>query len=187
MTVLRRDKLRAQRQHLAVADANQCGAQHDMVIFALARASKSGATLRTLNLVRVVEFRPIQCQKATPVENLERLKGLILLHLIKRYVESGVNVLTIDAIQLFSNMIVRWQFADAEQRPTRIFAVRLMESSLMLKKRRRLHEKSRKRCHRDIDEGVLFVAAVARVCDGVESFSQFSNEMIDHQFHAGVS
>ena len=114
MTVLRRDKLRAQRQHLAVADANQCGAQHDMVIFGLAKASKSGATLRTLNLVRVVEFRPIQCQKATPVENLERLKGLILLHLIKRYVESGVNVLTIDAIQLFSNMIVSWQFADAE-------------------------------------------------------------------------
>ena len=114
MTVLRRDKLRAQRQHLAVADANQCGAQHDMVIFGLARASKSGATLWTLNLVRVVEFRPIQCQQAAPVENLERLKGLILLHLIQRYVESGVNVLTIDAVQLFSNMIVSWQFADAE-------------------------------------------------------------------------
>ena len=57
----------------------------------------------------------------------------------------------------------------------------------MLKKRRRLNEKYRKRRHRDIDEGVLFVAAVARVCDVVESFSQFANEMIDHQFHAGVS
>ena len=57
----------------------------------------------------------------------------------------------------------------------------------MFKKRRRLHEKSRKRCHRKFDEGELFVAAVARVCDVVESFSQFANEMIDHQFHAGVS
>ena len=114
IAVLRRDKLRSQRQHLAVADANQCGAQHDMVIFGLAGASKSGATLWTLNLVRVVEFRAIQCQKAAPVENLERLKGLILLHLIKRYVESGVNILTVDAVQLFSNMIVSWQSADAE-------------------------------------------------------------------------
>ena len=114
IAVLRPDKLRAQRQHLAVANANQCGAQHDMVIFGLARASKSGATLRTLNLVGVVEFRAIQCQQAAPVENLERLKCLILLHLIKRYVESGVNLLTIDAVQLFSNMIVSWQFADAE-------------------------------------------------------------------------
>ena len=114
IAVLRRDKLRSQRQHLAVADANQCGAQHDMVIFALARASKSGATLWTLNLVRVVELRPIQCQKAAPVENLERLKGLIFLHLIKRYVESRVNILTVDSVQLLSNMIVSWQFADAE-------------------------------------------------------------------------
>ena len=57
----------------------------------------------------------------------------------------------------------------------------------MLQKRRRLHEKSRKRCHRDIDEGILFVAAVARVRDLEESFSQFANEMIDHQFHAGVA
>ena len=114
ITVLRRDKLRAQRQHIAVADVNQCGAQHDMVIFGLARASKSRATLRTLNLVRVVEFRPIQCHKAAPVENLERLKVLIFLHLIKRYVESGVNILTVDAVQLFSNMIVSWQFADVE-------------------------------------------------------------------------
>ena len=65
--------------------------------------------------------------------------------------------------------------------------MRLMERSLMLQKRRRLYEKSRKRCHRDIDEGILFFAAVARVCDVVESFSQFANEMIDHQFHAGVS
>ncbi len=114
IAVLRRDKLRAQRQHLAVADANQCGAQHDMVIFGLARASKSDAAVRTLNLVRVVEFRAIQCQQAATVENLERLKGLILLHLIKRYVESGVNLLTIDSVQLLSNMIVSWQFADAE-------------------------------------------------------------------------
>ena len=60
IAVLRRDELRAQRQHLAVADANQCGGQHDMVIFGLARAPKSCATLRTLNLVRVVEFRAIQ-------------------------------------------------------------------------------------------------------------------------------
>ena len=57
----------------------------------------------------------------------------------------------------------------------------------MFQKRRRLHEKSRKRCHRDIDEGILFVAAVARVWDVVESFSQFANEMIDHQFHVGES
>ena len=57
----------------------------------------------------------------------------------------------------------------------------------MFKKLRRLNEKSRKRCHRDIDKGVLFVAAVARVCDLVESFSQFANEMSDHQFHVGVS
>ena len=114
IAVLRRDKLRAQRQHLAVTDANQCGAQHDMVIFGLARASKPDAAVRTLNLVRVVEFRAIQCQQAAPVENLERLKGLILLHLIKRYVESGVNLLTIDSVQLLSNMIVSWQFADAE-------------------------------------------------------------------------
>ena len=57
----------------------------------------------------------------------------------------------------------------------------------MFQKRRRLHEKSRKRCHRDIDEGILFVVAVARVCDLEESFSQFANEMIDHQFHVGVS
>ena len=114
IAVLRGDKLRSQRQHLAVSDADQCGAQHDMVIFGLARASKSGAALRTLNLVRVVEFRPIQCHKAAPVENLERLKCLIFLHLFQRYVESGVNILTIDAVQLFSNMIVSWQFADAE-------------------------------------------------------------------------
>ena len=112
--VLRRDKLRAQRQHLAVTDTNQCGAQHDMVLFGLARAPKSGAALRTLNLIRVVEFRAIQCQKAAPVENLEWLKGLIFLHLIERYVESGVNILTVDAVQLFSNMIVSWHFADAE-------------------------------------------------------------------------
>ena len=114
MTVLRRDKLRTQRQHFAVADANQCGTQHDMVIFALARASKSGATLWALNLVRVVKFRSIQCQMAVPVENLERLKGLIFLHLIERYVESGANILTVDGVQLFSNLIVSWQFADAE-------------------------------------------------------------------------
>ena len=69
IAVLRGDKLRSQRQHLAVSDADQCGAQHDMVIFGLARASKSGAALRTLNLVRVVEFRPIQCHKAAPIEN----------------------------------------------------------------------------------------------------------------------
>ncbi len=112
--VLRRDKLRAQRQHLAVADANQGGAQHDMVIFGLARASKSGATLRTLNLVGVVKFRAIQCQKAAPVENLERLKCLIFLHLFQRYVESRVDILTVDSVQLLSNMIVSWQFADAE-------------------------------------------------------------------------
>ena len=112
--VLRRDKLLPQRQHLAVADANQCGAQHDMVIFGLARASKSGATLWALNLVRVVKFRSIQCQKAATVENLERLKGLIFLHLFQRYVESRVNILTVDSIQLLSNMIVSWQFADAE-------------------------------------------------------------------------
>ena len=37
----------------------------------------------------------------------------------------------------------------------------------MLKKKRRLNEKYRKRRHRDIDEGVLFVAAVARVRDVV--------------------
>ncbi len=114
IAVLRRDKLRAQRQHLAVADANQGGAQHDMVIFGLARASKSGATLRTLNLVGVVKFRAIQCQQAAPVENLERLKCLIFLHLFQRYVESRVDILTIDSVQLLSNMIVSWQFADAE-------------------------------------------------------------------------
>ena len=114
ITVLRRDKLRTQRQNVSVADANQGGAQHDMVIFALTRASKSGATLRTLNLVRVVEFRAIQFHKAAPVENLERLKGLIFLHLIKCYVESRVNILTVDSIQFLSNMIVSWQFADAE-------------------------------------------------------------------------
>ena len=57
----------------------------------------------------------------------------------------------------------------------------------MFQKRRRLNEKNRKRCHRNIDEGVLFVATVARVCDVAESFSQFGNEMIDHQFHVGVS
>ena len=114
IAVLRRDKLRAQRQHLTVTDANQCGAQHDMVIFGLARASKPGATLRTLNLVGVVEFRAIQCQQAAPVENLERLKGLILLHLIKRYVESRENSLTVDSVQLLSNMIVSGQFAHAE-------------------------------------------------------------------------
>ena len=57
----------------------------------------------------------------------------------------------------------------------------------MFQKRWRLHEKSRKRYHRDIDEGILFIAAVARVRDLEESFSQFANEMIDHQFHAGVS
>ena len=45
----------------------------------------------------------------------------------------------------------------------------------------------KQRCHRVIDEGVLIVAAVARVCDVVESFSQFANEMIGHQFHIGVS
>ena len=114
ITVLWRDKLRAQRQHLAVVDSNQCGAQHDMVIFGLARASKSGATLWALNLVRVVEFRPIQYHKAALVENLERLKYLIFLHLIQRYVESRENILTIDAVQLFSDMIISWQFADAE-------------------------------------------------------------------------
>ena len=85
-----------------------------MVIFGLARASKSGAALWALNLVRVVEFRSIQCQKATPVENLERLKCLIFLHLIKRYIESRVNILTIDSVQLLSNVIVSWQFANAE-------------------------------------------------------------------------
>ena len=114
IAVLRRDKLRTQRQHLAVSDADQCGAQHDMVIFALARASKPSATLWTLNLVRVVEFRAIQCQKTASVENLEGLRCLIFLYLFQRYVESRENILTIDAVQLFSNMIVSWKFADAE-------------------------------------------------------------------------
>ena len=114
VTVLRRHELGPQRHGVAVANANHGGAQYRVVVFGFTAIAKSVAALRTMDAVRVVELGPVQCDQASAIEHLEWSKGLIFLHLFQRYVESRENILTVDSVQLLSNMIVSGQFADAE-------------------------------------------------------------------------
>ena len=187
VAVLRRHELWTQRQCVAVANANHRCTQHRVEVFGFATVSKPVAALRTMDVVGVVKFRPVQCDQASAIEHFEGFKCLIFHHFIKRNIKTSIDILAIDSIQLHANVGVGWQFGNAEKRAACVFAMSLLQDSLMLEKRWRLNEKCRKRSHCNVIEGILCVVAVAWVCDVLEALSQFSNQMIRHRFHGGVS
>ena len=140
-----------------------------------------------MDAVRVVELGPVQCDQASAIEHLEWLKCLIFFHYIKRNIESRIEVLALDPIQLHTDVGVGWQLGNAKKRAADVFTIGFFKHSLMFQKRRRLNEKSRERAHRNVVKCVLFVAAVAGVCDILKALSQSANQMVGHQFHVGVS
>ncbi len=187
VTVLRRHELWTQRHGVAVANANHGGAQYRVVVFGFTAIAKSVAALRTMDAVRVVELGPVQCDQASAIEHLEWLKCLIFFHYIQCNIESRIEVLALDPIQLHTDVGVGWQLGNAKKRAADVFAMGFFKHSLVFQKRWRLNEKSRERAHRNVVKGVLFVAAVAGICDILKALSQSANQMVGHQFHVGVS
>ena len=84
-----------------------------------------------MDAVRVVELGPVQCDQASAIEHLEWLKCLIFFHYIKCNIESRIEVLALDPIQLHTDVGVGWQLGNAKKRAADVFAMGFFKHSLV--------------------------------------------------------
>ncbi len=135
VTVLRCDELRTQWYCPVVAVGHHGGTQHAVGIGdCVGLFVISGAALGTLNLFRVMELRAVDGDQDFVIESGKLAKGLILNQLFKRHVERRIQQLAVDVIEFFTNVVVRGNACDAEQRLTGMTVMCLLEAALVIQK-----------------------------------------------------
>ena len=127
----------------------------------------------------------VEQNQAAPRKWLKQLRQcLLLLKLAQHEVEGRIQVARIDSVQRLADVVVAGQLADAEKRPAGVAVAGFLELSLVIEKRRRLHEEHRECGHRDVVKAVLGVGAVARVGQLPAQMAQVIDERIHHELHA---
>ena len=81
-----------------------------------------------------MELRAVDGDQDFVIESGKLAKGLILNQLFKRHVERRIQQLAVDVIEFFTNVVVRGNACDAEQRLTGMTVMCLLEAALVIQK-----------------------------------------------------
>ena len=106
------------------------GAQHAVRILGVAVFAFASAEL---NVLGDMELRAVQGDQDTTIETQERFQSLMLRQLFTGHVESRIHRMTIDAIELFAEMVVGGNESHAKQGLASISVASFVELSLMVK------------------------------------------------------